>query len=181
MICLSGKMQRAFWFLVFIFVAIILALNSLEISNLSVHENTHVGINEVQAQTNVSSSRILNTGEIVLNDSVKRLVILIPNEAHEPLKPPTKKIFPYSFAPQVAVIAPGTEVVWFNGDQGYHHPLTITETKDKSQQILIPETDFLELSRPHTFNQVGNFEYTDIDTNDLFSTPGDLTSPRGVY
>jgi hypothetical protein len=59
-----------------------------------------------------------------IGDNVKNLVILIPNERHHgPGEDNEARFIDQSFVPEIAVVGPGTNVFWFNGDGGHEHDI----------------------------------------------------------
>jgi plastocyanin len=143
-----------------------------------------------QEQTNINATNLYDSGQMVLGNSIKHLVILIPNEGHHgPGEEDEARFIAQPFVPQHAVISPGTEVVWFNGDIGHEHNIVVTSTDTTGTQTgqssigtngtqLFNSGEFIELeaSTPYTFNQVGEFNYADtIDYEEGFRMTGKIT------
>jgi plastocyanin len=143
-----------------------------------------------QEETNINATSLYDSGQMVLGNNIKHLVILIPNEGHHgPGEEDEARFIPQSFVPQNAVISPGTEVVWFNGDIGHEHNIVVTSTEATGLQAgsstiesngtqLFNSGEFseLEASTPFTFNQVGEFNYADtIDYEEGFRMTGKIT------
>src|SRR5215204_4332260 len=64
------------------------------------------------------------------------------------------------FLPQNAIVGPGTQVAWFNGDVGHEHNIVVRDANG-AQLFETGEFDELEASRPITFNITGDYEYAD--------------------
>ena len=100
-------------------------------------------------------------GSLTLPPNVKQLFILIPNEGHHgPGEDNEARFIAQPFVPQNAVISPGTEVVWFNGDVGHEHNIVV---KDPNGIQVFETGEFTELtaSRPIMLNNTGDYEYAD--------------------
>jgi plastocyanin len=139
-----------------------------------------------QEQGNVNATDLYNTGQMVLGNSVKHLLILIPNEGHHgPGEGDEARFIPQPFVPQNVVVTPGTEVVWFNGDIGHEHNIIVTSElqtdpstlgTNRTQLFNSGEFSELEVSTPDTFSQVGEFNYADtIDYEEGFRMTGTVT------
>jgi plastocyanin len=143
-----------------------------------------------QEQGNVNATDLYNTGQMVLGNSVKHLLILIPNEGHHgPGEGDEARFIPQPFVPQNVVVTPGTEVVWFNGDIGHEHNIVVTNANtselqtdpstlgtNRTQLFNSGEFSELEVSTPYTFSQVGEFNYADtIDYEEGFRMTGTVT------
>ena len=129
-----------------------------------------------QNQLNFNASSVYDSGEMVLADDVKHLVILIPNEGHHgPDEEDESRFIAQPFVPQNAVISPGTQVVWFNGDVGHEHNIVVTD-ESNSQVFETGEFTELQASRPFMFNNTGNFEYADsVEYEGGFVMTGTIT------
>jgi hypothetical protein len=141
---------------------------------IEVYEHVYASTDPEQIQTDINATNVYNTGKMVLDDSIKRLVILIPNEASEGLTKP--RYYPQPFIPQDAVVSPGTEVVWFNGDLAHPYAVVVTNTISKTEVAKIPQFGDMNLSNPFSLNDIGKFEYanTYFDPDDLFSSPDEV-------
>jgi plastocyanin len=59
---------------------------------------------------------------------MKNLVILIPNEAHYFHSEEDGSTFiDQPFIPEIAVVIPGNNVYWFNGDAAHEHNLVVKD------------------------------------------------------
>ena len=143
-----------------------------------------------QEQGNVNATDLYSSGQMVLGNNVKHLLILIPNEGHHgPGEGDEARFIPQPFVPQNVVVTPGTEVVWFNGDIGHEHNIVVTNADtsglqtdpstlgtNRTQLFNSGEFSELEVSIPYTFSQVGEFNYADtIDYEEGFRMTGTVT------
>src|ERR671911_2698572 len=128
-----------------------------------------------QNQLNFNASSVYDSGEMVLADNVKHLVILIPNEGHHgPDEEDESRFIAQPFLPQDAVISPGTQVVWFNGDVGHEHNIVVTD-ESNSQVFETGEFTELQASRPFMFNNTGDFDYADtVEYEEGFVMTGNI-------
>jgi plastocyanin len=120
------------------------------------------GFNAATAQINpsINATSLFDTGQMILPNNVKHLVVLIPNEEHRgPGEEDEARFIAQPFVPQNALVGPRTQVVWYNGDLGHEHNIVVS---DNGNQIF-QTGEFTELmaSRPITFNNTGNFQYAD--------------------
>jgi hypothetical protein len=70
-----------------------------------------------QTQPNLNATSVYDSGQMVLGNKVKHLVIVIPNEGHHgPGEEDEARFIAQPFLPQNAIVGPGTQVAWFNGD-----------------------------------------------------------------
>lgn len=114
-----------------------------------------------QEQTNINATNLYDSGQMVLGNSIKHLVILIPNEGHHgPGEEDEARFIAQPFLPQNAIVGPGTQVAWFNGDVGHEHNIVVRDANG-AQLFETGEFTELEASTPITFNTTGDFEYAD--------------------
>ena len=85
-------------------------------------------------QPNINATSVFDTGQIILPGNVKHLVIVIPNEGHHgPGEDNEARFIAQPFVPQIVVVTPGTEVVWFNGDVGHEHNIVVRDGANSNQ------------------------------------------------
>jgi plastocyanin len=112
-------------------------------------------------QQNINATNLFETGQMILPNNAKRLVILIPDEGHHgPGEEDESRFISQPFVPQNAVVSPGTEVVWFSGDVGHEHNIVVRNANGV-QLFETGEFDELQASRPITFNTTGDYDYAD--------------------
>jgi hypothetical protein len=118
---------------------------------------------------NINASSLFNTRTIILPNSIKNLVITIPDEAHhgDPAKYGDKesRFIDQPFLPQNAVINKGTNVIWFSADVNHDHNLKINENGSTSGAAPFSFDSgtytYTQNTRPIKFNNTGNFAYSD--------------------
>jgi plastocyanin len=109
-----------------------------------------------------TATDIFSSKQYTLSDNAKNLVILIPNEGHHgPGEDDEARFIAQSFVPETAAISKGTNVIWFNGDVGHEHDIIVTSASESASPIY-QTGEFTEFeARNYTFNDVGEFSYTD--------------------
>jgi plastocyanin len=122
-------------------------------------------------QPNINATNLYKTHNMVLGNNVKNLLILIPNEAHEPYSLKEQQLINQPFISQNVRMNLGTTIVFFNADVGHDHREVITKELTGTQvfdtQIFSydnnnDESDKIpNSSRNYTFNEIGNFSYHD--------------------
>ena len=109
----------------------------------------------------INAQHLFNTGTIVLPNSVKNLIITIPDEAHHaPNAEPLKRYINQTFLPQNAVINPGTTVVWFSSDAGHDHVINVN---DQNNATIFKSGTFTfnTATKPIKFNNTRTYAYSD--------------------
>jgi plastocyanin len=121
-------------------------------------------------QPDIDATNLYETHNMILGNNVKNLVILVPNEAHEPYSLKEQQLINQAFIPQNVRMNVGTTIVFFNADVGHDHREVITkgltgsrvfDTRifsydDDDEDDKIPNS-----SRSYTFNEIGDFSYYD--------------------
>jgi plastocyanin len=136
------------------------------------------GLNTASAQNepSINATSLYDSGRMVLPGNVKHLVILIPNEGHHgPGEEDESRFIAQPFVPQNAIVGPGTQVVWYNGDVGHEHNIVVN---DNSGNQIFQTGEFTELvaSIPITFNNTGTFQYADtVEYEEGFVMTGNVT------
>ncbi len=119
---------------------------------------------------NINATNLYETHNMVLNNNVKNLLILIPNEAHEPYSLKEQQLINQPFIPQHVRMNLGTAIVFFNADVGHDHREVITKGQTGTQvfdtQIFSYDDDAKDNKIPnsshnYTFNEIGDFLYHD--------------------
>lgn len=116
---------------------------------------------------NIEAEHIYENKSIILNSSIKNLIILIPNEAHESLNQPKNQL-PLTnqpYLPQNAIVRTGTALVWFNDDVGHDHKVTV---KDKDDKMIYqsPKFEYNTIAGPLILNESGNYMYYEENVNE---------------
>ena len=121
-------------------------------------------------QPDINATNLYKTHNMILGNNVKNLVILVPNEAHEPYSLKEQQLINQAFIPQNVRMNVGTTIVFFNADVGHDHREVITKglTGSRVFDTLIfsydddDEDDKIpNNSRNYTFNEIGDFQYYD--------------------
>ena len=122
-------------------------------------------------QPDINATNLYKTHNMVLGNNVKNLVILIPNEAHEPYSLKEQQLINQAFIPQNVRMNVGTTIVFFNADVGHDHREVIVngltgsrvfDTRIFSYDDADDEDDKLpNSSHNYTFNEIGDFSYYD--------------------
>lgn len=123
--------------------------------------HVEAGLAFAQTQPNLNATSVYDSGQMILGNNVKHLVVVIPNEGHHgPGEEDESRFIAQPFLPQNAIVEPGTQVAWFNGDVGHEHNIVV---KDPNGIQVLETGEFTELtaSRPIMFNNTGDFEYAD--------------------
>lgn len=140
---LRKNMHRSYGYMLvnsFGLLFVIVIFNSLA-SNLDVIASVSNNTTREQSVTpnNLTSgaaSDIYNTREFALENNIKNLFILIPNEGHHgPAEDDEARYLDQSFVPDDLVLSRGTNVVWFNGDVGHEHDIVVSSNKGSSSPI----------------------------------------------
>ena len=122
-------------------------------------------------QPDINATNLYKTHNMLLGNNVKNLVILIPNEAHEPYSLKEQQLIDQAFIPQNVRMNVGTTIVFFNADVGHDHREVIVngltgsrvfDTRIFSYDDADDEDDKLpNSSHNYTFNEIGDFSYYD--------------------
>jgi plastocyanin len=122
-------------------------------------------------QPDINATNLYKTHNMVLGNNVKNLVILVPNEAHEPYSLKEQQLINQAFIPQNVRMNVGTTIVFFNADVGHDHREVIVngltggrvfDTRIFSYDDNDNEDDKIpNSSRNYTFNEIGDFSYYD--------------------
>src|SRR5215216_1892448 len=121
-------------------------------------------------QPDINATNLYKTHNMVLGNNVKNLVILVPNEAHEPYSLKEQQLINQAFIPQNVRMNVGTTIVFFNADVGHDHREVIVngltgsrvfDTRifsyyDDDEDDKLPNS-----SHNYTFNEIGDFSYYD--------------------
>jgi plastocyanin len=120
-------------------------------------------------QPDINATNLYKTHNMVLGNNVKNLVILVPNEAHEPYSLKEQQLINQAFIPQNVRMNVGTTIVFFNADVGHDHREVIvnglTGSRVFDTRIFSYDDDkddkLPNSSHNYTFNEIGDFSYYD--------------------
>ena len=146
--------------------------NAIAILLILVHTTTNTTAYAIENnQPDINATNLYNTHNMVLGNNVKNLVILVPNEAHEPYSLKEQQLINQAFIPQNVRMNVGTTAVFFNADVGHDHREVIVngltgsrvfDTQIFSYDDNDDEDDKIpNSSRNYTFNEIGDFSYYD--------------------
>jgi plastocyanin len=113
----------------------------------------------------ISAQDVYQNRMMAFGDSIKNIIILLPNEGHEsPALPKDQRIINQPYVPENIIINPGTNIVWLNGDVG--HTRTITLVDENGDQVYSSgKFDFNTVTNPLVLNKTGKFTYSEADVN----------------
>ena len=110
------------------------------------------------------ASGILNHQSLILPNSVKTFVILIPNEGHEsPLLPKEQRMINQPYVPQHLFASQNINIAWFDGDVGHTRKITLTD--QNSETLFNSSIKFNSVSPTISINNTGTFSYHENDVN----------------
>ena len=112
-----------------------------------------------------SAQDVYQNRMMAIGDSIKNIVILLPNEGHEsPALPKDQRIINQPYVPENIVVSPGTNIVWLNGDVGHTHTITLVD-ENGDQAYSSGKFDFNTVTNPLVLNKTGKFTYSEADVN----------------
>jgi hypothetical protein len=132
-------------------------------------------LSKQEQQPNVNASYVYHTADMILGNNIKNLVILLPNEDHEPPNyqhfqlRKDLRIINQTYVPDNVVVNPGTIAVWFSNDIGHVHKITLV---DKNSNATIydsgPFKNF-QATKPVKLNNTGTFTFLESGMNPKYS------------
>ena len=120
--------------------------------------------NNNNQQLNINATSLYETHTMTLGNNVKNLLILIPNEAHEPYSLKEQQLINQPFIPQHVTINIGTTILFFNADVGHAHREILTTKANSAQIFDTKKFDYDKKpagSSIFTFDKTGDFNYYD--------------------
>lgn len=140
----------------------IFSIAALLFSILLISSSTISSAQNSQSQN--MASQILDGQTLILPNSVRNFVILIPNEAHEsPLLPKEQRLINQPYVPQHLFAPSKINIAWFSGDVGHTRKITLED--QNSQKIFGTSIKFNSISPTIRFNDTGTFSYYEKDAN----------------
>ena len=128
--------------IVSLYLLIVLTLSSLLLlsslsfpptHNVLVQTQHRLQKQQQQQQPNINASYVYHTANMILGNNVKNLIILLPNEDHEPPNyqhfhlRKDLRVINQTYVPDNVVVNPGTTAAWFSNDVGHIHKITIVD------------------------------------------------------
>jgi plastocyanin len=113
----------------------------------------------------LSAQDVYQNRMMAFGDSIKNIIILLPNEGHEsPALPKDQRIINQPYVPENIVASPGTNIVWLNGDVGHTHTIILVD-ENGDQAYSSEKFDFNTVTNPLVLNKTGKFTYSEADVN----------------
>ena len=115
-------------------------------------------------QLNINATSLYETRTMSLGNNIKNLLILIPNEAHEPYRLKEQQLINQPFIPQYVTINIGTTISFFNADVGHAHREILTNKANSARIFDTKKFDYDKIptsSSTFTFDKTGDFSYYD--------------------
>jgi plastocyanin len=156
-----------------------LSLSPLLLSSLSFQSSYNVlAQNQVEPhklqqqlqpqQPNINAAYVYHTANMILGNNIKNLLILLPNEDHEPLNyqqyqmRKDLRVINQTYVPDNVVVNRGTTIVWFNSDVGHRHEITLVNNNSKNAAAVYQSGLFnnFTASKPVKLNDTGTFTYS---------------------
>ncbi len=165
------KVKRFLPTTIFIVPLFAILCNAIALLLLLVQTTTTTTYAIENNQPDINATNLYETHNMILGNNVKNLVILVPNEAHEPYSLKEQQLINQAFVPQNVRMNVGTTIVFFNADVGHDHREVIIkgltgsrvfDTRIFSYDVDDDEDDKIpNSSRNYTFNEIGDFSYYD--------------------
>jgi len=158
-------------------IMLLIGLGSITIGLFFVSIEVGFGIPQ-QGGFDMGASQILKERMLRVGNDISNFLILIPNEGHEPPDlPKEQRLINQPYVPENIVVNMGTTVLWFNGDVGHKHKITLV---DENSNTVFDSGTFVynDVSKPFILNKAGKFSYSesDVSTDDPnFKMKGTIT------
>ena len=120
-----------------------------------------------QGQTDINASNVYKTHTMIAGKSVKNLIILIPDEAHESTNQPKSQqaLINQPYVPQNSIVNVGTAITWFHADVDHKHTITLNDKDSGNTVFSTKRFSFNTATQPFTLNKTGSFEYFEKNVN----------------
>lgn len=117
------------------------------------------------SQPNIDAANVYNNRTMILGNNIKNLVILIPNEAHEPPGLPKElRVVNQPYLPQNVIANVGTTIVWFPTDIPHDHQINVVD-KNSNTVFESGVIKFNTASKPMKLNDSGTFTFYEPTKN----------------
>ena len=151
---------------------IILLLSSLSIpSTHNVLAQTQQRLQKQQQQPNINASYVYHTADMILGNNIKNLVILLPNEDHEPPNyqhfqlRKDLRVINQTYVLDNVVVNPGTTAVWFSNDVGHVHKITLVDKNSNATTYDSGPFKSFQATKPVKLNNTGAFTFLESGMN----------------
>ncbi len=124
-----------------------------------------------QQQPNINASYVYHNANMILGNNIKNLVILLPNEDHEPANykqfglRKDLRIINQTYVPDNVVVNPGTTISWFSNDPGHIHKITIVNKNSNATIYDSGNLTKFQATRPVKLNNTGDFTFYEAGMN----------------
>jgi hypothetical protein len=146
---------------VLLFITSTLVISAIPLQLLVSNSNIAFAVTG-NAQPNINAVNLFNTKTMVLPNTVKNLVILVPDEAHHsPTALPAKRFINQTYLPENAIVSPGTTLVWFSGDKNHDHFINLINAKNNASIFSSGAFAFNTATKPVKLNNTGDYIYSD--------------------
>jgi plastocyanin len=125
-------------------------------------------------QPNINASYVYRTAKIVLGNNIKNLVILLPNENHEPPNyqqyqlRKDLRVINQTYVPDNVVANPGTTIAWFSNDVGHLHKITLVDKNSNSTVYDSGPFKNFNATKPVQLNNTGAFTFLEAGMNSKY-------------
>jgi len=107
----------------------------------------------------INATDVYESHSMILSPNVKSVIILIPNEAHEPSSLQEKQLINQAFIPKYVKLHIGTKIVFFNADVDHKHHVLITKGVNDAEEF---DTGILSYNDVKVFD-TGILSYNDVE------------------
>ena len=146
-----------------------IAVSGLGFTSLKTNNVPSVVAQEQKQEQKSMAAILYENKSLTFPSSIKHIIILIPNEAHESTNQSENQwpLVNQPYLPQRAIVNPGTMVVWFNGDVDHDHKISLINSGN-SKKVLFDSgiVEFNEASKPFVLNNPGTFSYYEANVNE---------------
>ena len=154
-----------------------LTLSSLLLSSLSIPSTHNVlaqtqqRLQKQQQQPNINASYVYHTADMILGNNIKNLVILLPNEDHEPPNyqrfqlRKDLRVINQTYVLDNVVVNPGTTAVWFSNDVGHVHKITLVDKNSNATTYDSGPFKSFQATKPVKLNNTGAFTFLESGMN----------------
>lgn len=105
---------------------LILTFSMILPSMFMVSQAQKVTTGRENSQPSINATDVYNNRTMILGNNIENLIVLIPNEAHEPPGLPKElRVINQPYVPQNVVANTGTTIVWFNTDIPHNHQVSV--------------------------------------------------------
>jgi plastocyanin len=125
-------------------------------------------------QPNINASYVYHTAKMVLDKKIKNLVILLPNENHEPPNyqhyqlRKDLRVINQTYVPDNVVVNPDTSIVWISNDVGHIHKITLVDKNSNATVYDSGPFKNFNATKPVKLNNTGAFTFLESSMNSKY-------------